>query len=174
MALEKIAVFSDTHCHDLALGIPYLETIMQTYAADASMVLHAGDVGDPDLLSAFTGLPVFRVLGNTDLPCPETGVQKTLVVNSFQIGLIHGWGSRREIESRVIESFSDPLLDVIVYGHSHWPVCQRSGRTLMFNPGSCMDHRGAGHYTFGILELGDTVTGRLINVDVLAQQFLRP
>jgi uncharacterized protein len=173
MTLIKIAVFSDTHCHNLKLGVPYLEAIMANFAADASMILHAGDIGDPDLLLAFDELPVYRVLGNTDRPSPGIGAQKTLLVNSYRIGLVHGWGSRGEIESRVRESFSDTLLDVIVYGHSHWPACRNFGRTLMFNPGSCFDPRHAGHYTFGLLELGDRVTGTIINVDEFAREFFQ-
>jgi uncharacterized protein len=173
MSLVKIAVFSDTHCPDLKLGIPYLEAIMAGFAADVAMILHAGDIGDPDLLYAFAELPVYRVLGNTDRACPGIGVQKILAVNSYHIGLVHGWGGSGEIESRVRESFSDAVLDVIVYGHSHRPVCRRFGATLMFNPGSCFDPRAAGQYTFGVLELGDTVTGHIINVDALARQFIR-
>ena len=169
----KIAVFSDTHLHDLSSGLPYLRAIMARYAADASMVLHAGDVGDPDLLLAFDGYPLHRVLGNTDAPCSGVGVQKLLTVAASRIGLMHGWGGRHEIERKAREAFSDSRPDVIVYGHTHWPVCHHYAGQLMFNPGSCVERRMAPHYTFGILELGDILTGHIVNVDTLAAQFLR-
>jgi uncharacterized protein len=169
----KIAVFTDTHLHDLHSGIPYFRAIMAKYAADAAMVLHAGDVGDPDLLLAFDGYPLHRVLGNTDAPCAGIGVQKVLSVAAYRIGLIHGWGGRHEIERKAREAFSDSRPDVIVYGHTHWPVCHHVAGQLMFNPGSCVERRRAPHYTFGILELGDTLTGRIVNVDTLAAQYLR-
>lgn len=170
----KIAVFSDTHLHDLNRGIPYLQAIMARHAPDAAMVLHAGDVGDPDLLLAFAEYPLRWVVGNTDVPHPGGCVQTVIPLSGYAIGLQHGWGGRHEIERKLREAFPEPLPDAIVYGHTHWPVCHRQAGVLMFNPGSCIDRRRAVHFTFGILELGEVLTGRIVNVDDLAATFLRP
>jgi len=145
---------------------------MHRYAADASMVLHAGDLGDPDLLLAFDAWPVHRVLGNTDIPSQGVAVRKRLTIGCFKIGLTHGWGARREIEEKIRQAFSDQALDAIVYGHTHFPVCHWHDGILMFNPGSCVDRRTAPHCTFGILEMRETLSGTIVNIDELAMKYL--
>lgn len=171
MIHNKIAVFSDTHLRDLDRGVPYLKAIMASYAPDASMVLHAGDLGDPELLVAFEDYPVHRVLGNMDEDVVGVGWKKVVEFGMHRIGLIHGWGGQREIESQIRDSFSNQPLDAIVFGHTHWPVCRRAGGLLMFNPGSCVEPRAAKHHTFGILHLGEKISGEIINLDRLAADY---
>lgn len=173
MTGRKLAVFSDTHLRDLDRGIPYLKAIIARHIPEAAMVLHAGDIGDPDLLLAFEGYQIHCVLGNTDVAVEGIGRQQIIECCSHRIGLIHGWGDRQEIERQVRDSFSNQRLDVIVFGHTHWPVCHQQAGMLMFNPGSCVDPRAARHHTFGILHLGRKVRGEIVNVDRLAAEFLK-
>lgn len=162
----KIAVFSDTHLVDPRTGIPFLEHLLQCYLPDADMVLHAGDLVHPDLLLAFAPLPVYPVRGNLDPPCDGVPDKRVIKAAGFRIGLIHGWGRGRAVEFNAASSFAGVPLDVLVYGHSHWPVCHRRDGVLFLNPGSCTDRRHAPRHTFGALELtGDGVLGRIIAID---------
>ena len=61
-------------------------------------------------------------------------VSKIFTVGNFRIALIHGAGYMHNIEDRLYDAFAP--VDCIVYGHTHRPVCQRYGPTLMVNPGS--------------------------------------
>lgn len=163
--MTKIGVLSDTHIHDLRTGIDFLQEIRDRHFQDVSCILHAGDTVNPDILMAFDDVPVYRVRGNMD-PSEKGLVHKRVVpVDRFRVGLIHGWGAPQGLEERVLQEFSGQQLDVLVYGHSHYPVCHRRDGVLFFNPGSPTDRRSAPFHSVGLLEIGDTVRGRIINLD---------
>jgi hypothetical protein len=65
----------------------------------------------------------------------------------------------------VIQQFPD--VDVIVYGHSHRPVNHIRNGILCFNPGTATGFSRNGEHTIGILELGDTLRGRIVVVEDL-------
>ncbi|MGB4443374.1 MAG: metallophosphoesterase family protein, partial [Dethiobacteria bacterium] len=89
--------------------------------------------------------------------------RKLLQGGGLKIGLIHGDGMRRAARQRAEEAFRDFQPQVIVFGHTHQPLCVYSGKTLLFNPGSCVDPRGAGGPSYGILHLDSAgITGEII------------
>lgn len=162
----KIAVFSDTHLADPKSGIPFLAGLLQRHLPDAALVLHAGDLVHPDLLLAFAPLTVYAVRGNLDPAMDGVPIKRVIEVGGFRIGLIHGWGGGPQVEVNAAASFAEVSLDVLVYGHSHWPVCHRQGGVLVLNPGSCTDRRRASRHTFGVLEIKDgSVEARIVSIE---------
>lgn len=159
----KIGVISDTH---LRGPDDRLLAIIRKYFSDSDMVLHAGDLVDIRVLSAFGDKEVVAVCGNMDPPRVEDEIphKRVLEIGRFRIGLIHGWGSPHDLEDRIRGEFDQ--VDCIVYGHSHCPANHVREGILFFNPGTAFDGRRAASNTVGILEVGETaITGRIITID---------
>jgi uncharacterized protein len=160
--LVRIGVLSDTH---LTLGDPRLPVLLahcQHHFAGTELILHAGDVVDPQLLPLLPQ-PLLAVRGNLDpAELPERRIVK---VAGKRIGLIHGWGAKYDLEERVLRAFSGEQVDCIVYGHSHQPACHVVNGILLFNPGSPTDRRNAPFHSLGILTIGDRIDGDIIALD---------
>jgi len=160
----RIGILSDTHFDDIAKGIVFLNSLMDGPFQGVEMVLHAGDLVRDEVLDGVTGCPVYAVRGNMDVKS-DFPFKRVVSAGSFQVGLIHGWGPPLNLERRLVEEFASERLDVLVYGHSHRPVCHKVGDILIFNPGSAADRRDAPHHTVGILHVNDVIHGEIINLD---------
>lgn len=161
----KIGVLSDTHLQDPGRGISFLHELLNDCFRDVDMILHAGDVVNPDVLAAFADRTVHVVRGNMDPSVHGIPTRKIVEAGGFRIGLIHGWGSPDKIEDRILREFQGEPLDCLVYGHSHQPVCHRRDGILFFNPGSPTDRRRARYHSVGILELTDRIEGRIVTLE---------
>lgn len=160
----KIGVISDTHIPFAAAALPR-QVLDLLEGMDA--IIHAGDYQDAALIALLQELaPLYGVAGNMDGDAVRALVPERAVVRlgGFSIGIMHGWGSPHGLEQRIAAAFADEHADVIVYGHSHNPSCCRKGRTLLFNPGSPTDRRYARCNSIGILRIGETVTGEIIEL----------
>ncbi|MDG4475709.1 metallophosphoesterase family protein [Thiovibrio frasassiensis] len=155
----KIGIISDTH---LSQPTETFKKIVDTCFHDTEIILHAGDLTDPAILTVFAGKEVHAVHGNM---CSAQGCQllpshKEIQVGGFTIGLIHRFGNTYDFEQRLIEIF--PEADCIVYGHTHRPVCHSLGGILYINPGSFTSTGSTGvGGTFAILEVGETLHGQI-------------
>jgi putative phosphoesterase len=159
----KIGVISDTH---LRGPDERLLDITRKHFHDAELILHAGDLVDLKVLDVFGDKEVVAVCGNMDPPRvgDEIPQKRVLEIGRFRIGLIHGWGSPRDLEDRIRREFEN--VDCIVYGHSHNPANHIREGVLFFNPGTACERRHAGSNTVGILEVGeDQIAGRIITID---------
>lgn len=161
----RVAVLSDTHLANSEDAQGLLLDLVETVLAPVDMILHAGDLVSPDLLSAFDGYPVHVVRGNMDPATPGVPLKKIIEIGGFTIGMMHGWGPPDGLEERVYAEFSSTSLDCLVYGHSHHPVCQRRHGVLFFNPGSATDRRHMAYHSVGLLELGNDIRGTIIRLD---------
>lgn len=126
----RIGVISDTH------GLLRPEAIAGLRGV--SHILHAGDIGSPEILDALRSLaPVTAVRGNNDrgswaaaLPanarCEWEGVTVVVVHDIAELNApAKGW----------------PPATVVVSGHSHKASERWEGGTLFFNPGSAGPRR---------------------------------
>jgi predicted phosphodiesterase len=87
-----------------------------------------------------------------------------MVVDGVRIAMIHDSGARAGRPARLRKRFPDAA--VVVFGHSHQPVCEAGADgQLLFNPGSPTERRREPHRTFGILEVED---GRIFNAEICA------
>lgn len=162
----RIGVLADTHLTGEGAARRFLATLAEKHFAEVALVLHAGDIVDPGLLSAFAPTPVYAVRGNMDPASADTPPRRVVVVAGLRIGLIHGWGAPDGIIERVVREFADTPLDVLVFGHTHEPCCRRQDGVLLFNPGSASDRRRMPWESVGLLEIEDgMIRGRIIPLD---------
>ena len=99
------------------------------------VILHAGDVGDDDILDELATIaPVFAVRGNTDrVDNPLLPARRSLVISGVRVHLSHG----HEVGAKpitLLAAYGDA--DVIVYGHTHRELITREDDTLVVNPGA--------------------------------------
>ena len=129
----KIGVISDTH---LSTPSEALARLLDGIFADVALVLHAGDLTGLAVLDAFSKKELISVHGNMD---PLDVVQRLpkeriIEIESYKIGLTHGWGFSGNIEKGLKERFA--AVDAIVYGHTHEPANYKKDGVLFFNPGA--------------------------------------
>lgn len=161
----RIGVISDTHLTDTAESSALLQCIAADCFRDVEMVIHAGDVVDPAVLTIFTPCPVYGVRGNMDPSSANLPYKRILQVEGVRIGVIHGWGSADRLVERIFREFAETPVDCLVFGHSHTPMCRHEDGVLLFNPGSATDRRGMPWESVGILEVSHgTVNGRILRL----------
>ena len=160
----KIGVISDTH---LTSCDKRLTRLLKDHFSDADLILHAGDLIDIRVLDAFAGKEVKAVCGNMDLPSVRQSLPKKLILdlNNYKVGLIHGWGMPFGIESKLLKEIG--RVDCLVYGHTHRATNAFKDGILFFNPGSATDRRFASHNTIGMLEIGETISGEIIDLNYM-------
>jgi putative phosphoesterase len=136
-----VGVISDTH------GLLRDEALAALAGSDR--VIHAGDVGDEEILEALRAIaPLTVVRGNVDtqawsLKLPHGDV---LEVGGVRIYVVHDLGTLDIVPASAGVS-------VVVFGHSHHPdVFTRSGVTY-FNPGSAGPRRFKLPITVGRIEI---------------------
>jgi putative phosphoesterase len=126
---KLIGLISDTH------GLLRPQALRALEGSD--LIIHAGDVGDPEILEALKTLaPVFAVRGNVDtdpwaLAIPETEVIETDTATIYVLHDVHALDL-------------DPVaagFQIIVSGHSHKPARTEHGGVLFLNPGSAGPRR---------------------------------
>jgi putative phosphoesterase len=147
----SIGILSDTHLD--VINESFRRQCTRAFAG-CNTIIHAGDLVDIAILSAFDGKDIHAVSGNMCNRTTRLALQqeKLIVIKGYSIAICHGAGPRHNIEERVFDQF--PTADCIIFGHTHKAECQRIGRTLMINPGSFL---GTGRYgaagTYAILNI---------------------
>ena len=158
----KIGVISDTHMSNPSEDLCRLA---EGIFSDVSMILHAGDLTRISVLEAFAGKEVVAVSGNMDRydVTQRLSVKEIIDIDNHRIGLIHGWGSPKGIEDKIMGEFQG--VDVIVYGHTHRAANHIKNGILMFNPGAF-----SGTFLFrrnrsvGLLTIDDGIRGSIVNI----------
>ncbi|NOZ20186.1 MAG: metallophosphoesterase family protein [Planctomycetes bacterium] len=159
----RIGVLSDTHVVDASdIPVEVFETLR-----DVDLILHAGDILELGVIDELGALaPVHAVCGNMDPHLTREKLPGKSIINAGgkRIGLTHGSGAPFGLHNRVRARFDD--VDVIVFGHSHRPMCETADGVLVFNPGSPTDVRFAPCRSFGILSIeGDDILGSIVQLD---------
>ena len=160
--LVRVGVISDTHIPKAALDLP---EAVYAELKKVDMILHAGDLIEKAFLEKLERIaPVHAVFGNMDMHALKACLpQKEVIkINSFRIGLIHGYGPPTRLIGAVSKEFT--RVDAIVFGHSHVPVNEVIEKRLFFNPGTPTDKVFAAFNSFGVLEIGDSINGRIIRI----------
>ncbi len=157
----KIGVISDTH---LSGYDDRLRRLLDNHFNDVSLILHAGDLVDIGVLDSFAGKEVKAVCGNMDTQSVRQCLPDRLIINlnNYRIGIIHGWGMPFGIENKLLKEIG--RVDCLVYGHTHRATNEVRNGVLFFNPGSATDKRFASRSTIGILEIGEKISGKIIEI----------
>jgi putative phosphoesterase len=154
MAATTIGVISDTH----GLLRPDVAQAFQ----GCELIVHAGDVGRPEVLSDLSALaPVIAVRGNIDRDdwagqLPETAA---VPIGDLYLYMIH------DVKQLDIDPAASGFSGVIS-GHSHRPLIERRGGLLYLNPGSAGPRRFALPVTVArlYLRLGNDLEAELVEL----------
>jgi putative phosphoesterase len=124
-------------------------------------ILHAGDVGGPEILEALSRIaPVTAVRGNVDRDRWGTTLPATEVVEiaGISIYMLH--------ELAQLDLTPEAAgFRIVVYGHSHRPTMEEKNGVLYFNPGSAGPRRFRLPVSVGRLEIGaGRVFGELVQL----------
>jgi putative phosphoesterase len=125
----RIGVISDTH------GLLRLEAIAALRGADH--IIHAGDIGSPDVLDALSKIAaVTAVRGNNDVGDWAAALPE---VQTLQLGgvVIHVLHDLADVDVDVVAAG----IQVVISGHSHKPSEQWRDGVLYLNPGSAGPRR---------------------------------
>jgi putative phosphoesterase len=129
VSATNIGVISDTH------GLLRPEAL--TALAGSDVIIHAGDIGDPAILSALEQIaPVTVIRGNIDR---EPWARELPAVNVLQVSLtsIYVLHDLAQLDMKPeAAGFA-----AVVYGHSHKPKKEVKNGVLYFNPGSAGPRR---------------------------------
>lgn len=160
-----VAVLGDTHVPTKAKGLP-VDGWRKLGSPDR--ILHTGDVCEPGLLDELAELaPVDVAMGNCDPPEVRAWGARDAVeleLDGVRVAMLHDSGPSRGREGRLRRRF--PEADVVVFGHSHLPVCERAEGVLLLNPGSPTDRRRAPHHTIARLHVsGGRADAELVRVE---------
>ena len=127
--MSRVGVISDTH------GLLRPEALRALFGAD--LILHAGDVGSPEVLEGLRALaPVVAVRGNNDRGPWAEALSETEVVTADgrSLYVLHDLGTL-ELDPRAAG------FDAVIAGHSHQPRIERRDGVLYLNPGSAGPRR---------------------------------
>jgi putative phosphoesterase len=143
MYLVKLGLISDTH------GLLRDEAVQAL--AGSELIIHAGDVGKPEILVALKLLaPLVAVRGNVDTGAWASALPLTAVAEAggsliYVIHDIHTLGL-------------DPAaagFGIVVSGHSHKPGSEERGGVLYVNPGSAGPRRFKLPITVACMDLAE-------------------
>jgi len=127
-----IGVISDTH------GLLRPEAVKALAGSD--LILHAGDIGSPDIIPALRRVaPVVAVRGNVDTSAEM--MRDFLPVNVAEVGDLHIYllHDYKQLDLNPHESG----FAAVVFGHSHAPIFWTQNDVLFLNPGSAGPRRFA-------------------------------
>jgi putative phosphoesterase len=152
-----IGIVSDTHMPSRGQQLP---AALVEGLQGVDMILHAGDWTAPYIVELFASIaPVDGVIGNNDGPelYRTFGKRKLLTIEGRRIGIIHGDGYKRTTVENAHSAFAEGEAELIIFGHSHSPWLTTERGVVLFNPGSPTDKRREPLYSYGILELAETL-----------------
>lgn len=139
--MTLIGLISDTH----GLVRPKAAAAL----AGVSRILHAGDVGRPEVLDQLSAIaPVTAVRGNVDFGgwANALPADAALSIKGRGIYILH---NLKEIGIDPVEAG----ISVVLFGHTHRPLVENRRGVLYVNPGSAGPRRFALPISIGFLRL---------------------
>jgi putative phosphoesterase len=124
-----VGVISDTH------GLMRPQAVAALRGAD--MIIHAGDVGNPDVIKELSGIaPTHVVRGNVDTGnwAASLSMTERVEVGKRLFYVLH------QISQIDLEP-ADLGFAAVIFGHSHQPLIETRQGVLFLNPGSAGPRR---------------------------------
>ena len=124
---RRVGLISDTH----NMLRPQVFDVFE----GVDVILHAGDVGDDDILDELEAIaPVYAVRGNTDpVDNPRLPASRELELSGVKVHVSHG----HEVGAKPITLVAAyGHADVILYGHTHRELITEDEGRLVVNPGA--------------------------------------
>jgi putative phosphoesterase len=149
----RAGVISDTH------GLLRPEAVAAL--KDVEHILHAGDVGDAEILDRLGHIaPVTAIRGNVDRSgrCGRLPETELVELGGQSIYMLH---DRMALDL-------DPVaagIGAVIFGHSHQPAIEWVKGVLFFNPGSAGARRFSLPVSLGFLEISESgIEARLLTI----------
>jgi putative phosphoesterase len=151
-----LGVVGDTHVSPTRTGRS-LDPVVEFFRRmNVGLIVHAGDAGHVSVLQSLEQVaPTVAVRGNADpVDLIETLPDRVWIeVGSRTLLLMHGHHGKTALKAA--RAAAAPDVDLIVFGHSHKPLIDREGRTVLFNPGSPTERRWNPHFGVGLIRISD-------------------
>lgn len=151
----RVGVISDTH------GLLRPEVLQ--HLQGVAHILHAGDVGDPAILTRLAALaPVTAIRGNIDRsgPCAQLSATDVVELGGHWVYLVH---DLHDLDLRPEAAG----ISVVLSGHSHKPGQHTKNGVLYLNPGSVGPRRFSLPVSMAIFRLspGQPPLAELVTLD---------
>jgi uncharacterized protein len=150
-----VGVISDTH------GLLRPEAL--TVLAGAQLIIHAGDIGGPDILPKLSRIaPVRAIRGNIDTEPWAKDLPEIMVVEvqDHSLFVLHDL-KRLDLDPRAA-GFA-----AVISGHTHSPTQEIRAGVLYFNPGSAGPRRFRLPVSLGLLRVtASAIRGELITLQL--------
>ncbi|MGI8828023.1 MAG: metallophosphoesterase family protein [Chloroflexota bacterium] len=162
----RAVVLADTHMPRRARSLPPL---LLAELETADVVFHLGDFTEEDLVRSLREFaPLYAVHGNQDSPEVQAlfpSTHRLTLEGNLVVALIHGdVGGRTAVHAAHSLLREQPDVALVLFGHSHRAYLEWDNGTLLFNPGSPTDRRRAPSKTFGILEVGESLSASIVEI----------
>jgi len=160
----RFAVVADTHSK------PHPATAQRIRELDPDVILHAGDIGELDVLDQLAELaPVFAVRGNIDAPTNRVPDIVTLELMDgermkLRLLLLHIAVYGPKLRAEVARLATSERASLVVCGHSHVPFIGRDRGFTLFNPGSIGPRRFQLPIMLGTIDISRE-SARLTHID---------
>lgn len=152
----RLGVVGDTH-GSAPPSRRSCEFVAEFFArAGVDLILHAGDAGHVSVLEALEAVaPVVAVRGNADpLDLIEALPDQVWIeAGKRTVLLLHGHHGKTA--AKAARAAAGAAIDLIVFGHSHRPLIDREGTTILFNAGSPVERRWNPHFGLGLIDVSD-------------------
>jgi len=158
----QIGIISDTHDN-----VPMIKEAVRIFnEKKVGLVIHAGDYIAPFAVIPLRGLECqyVGVFGNND--GEKLGLNKisqgrlkvaphSIDLDGKKILILHEQGELAAL-------IKSQIYDIVIYGHTHKPVIEKHGKTLVINPGECGGWL-SGKSTIALADL-DQMTAEIIEL----------
>ena len=152
--MTQVGVISDTHGLLRPEALKALEGV--------NLIIHAGDVGKPEVLTALRDLaPVRAVRGNVDRGDWAEALPLTDVIE-VEGKLLHVLHDVGELDL-------DPAaagFGAVIFGHSHKPSQETRNGVLFFNPGAAGPKRFTLPVSLARLRVGEEIEVEMLKLEV--------
>lgn len=161
----RLGVISDTH--------GFFHPRLREVFSGVEKIIHAGDLGSKEVYIRLSEIaPVILVLGNHEQDLIEGALSEPSVITlaGKKIFLAHRFITMTWEYFKDALSHFDPLpffpeVDLVIFGHSHFPVFDNVLGIYFLNPGYAGDDFREGEATVAILELeADKISAEIIRL----------
>ena len=138
---KKIIVISDSHGEISNFIWPYIKS--------SDYIFHAGDICSTDIIFDLKKAckNVYLVAGNNDIPEKYVSIEDKKIISKLNtnlnvnidgkiISLEHGHRFGHKADHEGLRN-SYPNSKLIIYGHTHYQVCDKTKEPWVINPGAC-------------------------------------
>lgn len=161
--MKKILAISDSHVNNLSqLPIELVKNLK-----DFDFIIHCGDFTGIEIVQELKEFKNFAgVVGNIDdFEITKILEEKVILdVNGFKIGIIHPYegGPPVNIKARILKTFGNEKLDLIIFGHTHFAEISEFNSVKFINPGSCTGKLPALFKSYAIIEIDNEIKAKIV------------